>query len=60
MPPAHAGRRQFAADANRHGLALLPVANEIPTLLLIVIVLLVVAEAVLKNRGAIDFVGKFI
>ncbi len=37
-------RRQFAADANRHGLGFYRVANEIPTLLLIGIVLLAVLK----------------
>jgi putative membrane protein len=37
-------RRQFAADANRHGQRFYRIANEIPTLLLIAIVLLVVLK----------------
>ena len=48
MQLIHAGyarwRRQFAADANRHGATFYRVANEIPTLLLIGIVLLAVLK----------------
>ncbi|MEQ8345952.1 MAG: protoporphyrinogen oxidase HemJ [Sneathiellaceae bacterium] len=37
-------RRQFAQDANRHGAGFYRVANEVPTLLLIAIVILVVVK----------------
>lgn len=46
MQLAHAAfarwRRQFAADANRHGARFYRIANELPTLLLVGIVLLAV------------------
>ena len=48
MQLLHAGyarwRRQFAADANRHGDSFYRVMNEVPTLLLIFIVLLAVLK----------------
>jgi putative membrane protein len=48
MQLIHAGfarwRRHFAADANRHGARFYRVANEVPTVLLIAIVLLVVVK----------------
>ncbi|MFC3226072.1 protoporphyrinogen oxidase HemJ [Marinibaculum pumilum] len=37
-------RRQFAADDNRHGAGFYRVANEIPTVLLIAIVILVIVK----------------
>jgi len=37
-------RRQFAGDANRHGQGFYSIANEIPTLLLVAIVLLAVLK----------------
>ncbi len=48
MQLAHAGyarwRRQFAADANRHGAKFYRAMNEVPTLLMIAIVLLAVLK----------------
>ena len=48
MQLTHAGyarwRRQFAADANRHGRDFYRAMNEVPTLLLIGIILLVVLK----------------
>jgi putative membrane protein len=44
----HAGmarwRRHFAADANRHGEGFYRVVNEVPTLLMIIIVIMVVVK----------------
>ena len=48
MQIVHAGmarwRRHFAADANRHGAVFYRVVNEVPTLLMIVIVVMVVVK----------------